>query len=266
VNLRRAYFDCRFGQLHVRTAFPNTGGFDERTALVLLHPSPLSSRAFAPLLAELGTDRSLYAVDLPGYGESDAPPREPSIGDYAAAIGDLLDGLRLREVDLLGWQAGSAVAVELAVARPTQVRRLALAGLPLFTAPERATFDRQAGPAVPAEDGSHLVGEWRRALAAGERGAPLAIAADAFADRLRAGPRAHWALRAAVHWRGDERLGLVRQPTLVLRARDEWWDQTERGRALLPAARWHDLPDRGPALFTTGPAAAARELRAFFDA
>jgi Tol biopolymer transport system component len=29
VRTRRAYFDCRFGQLHVRTAFPTTGGFDE---------------------------------------------------------------------------------------------------------------------------------------------------------------------------------------------------------------------------------------------
>ena len=30
VRTRRAYFDFRFGQLHVRTAFPTTGGFDEQ--------------------------------------------------------------------------------------------------------------------------------------------------------------------------------------------------------------------------------------------
>jgi len=28
VRTRRAYFDLKFGQLHVRTAFPATGGFD----------------------------------------------------------------------------------------------------------------------------------------------------------------------------------------------------------------------------------------------
>ena len=39
VRTRRAYFDCKFGQLHVRTAFPATGGFDEQVTLFCLHPS-----------------------------------------------------------------------------------------------------------------------------------------------------------------------------------------------------------------------------------
>ena len=34
VRTRRAYFDCKFGQLHVRTAFPATGGFDEGVTLM----------------------------------------------------------------------------------------------------------------------------------------------------------------------------------------------------------------------------------------
>jgi len=30
VNLRRLYVDCRYGQLHVHSAFPSSGGFDEQ--------------------------------------------------------------------------------------------------------------------------------------------------------------------------------------------------------------------------------------------
>lgn len=231
VNLRRAYFDSRYGQLHVRTAFPNTGGFDERTPLVLLHSSPATSRAFVPLLPELGTDRSLYAADTPGCGESDAPGDAPTIADYAAAIGDLLDGLRLRQVDLLGCHTGSAIAAEVAIARPAQVRRVAFVGLPLYTAGERETFPRQPRP-----------------------------------ESVASGAPAWWAARATAQWRGDERLGLVKQPVLVMRPKDELWEHTARGRALLRHALWHDRPELGVEPFGAAPQALAAELRRFYDA
>src|SRR5258707_15841131 len=74
VRTRRAYFDCRFGQLHVRTAFPTTGGFDEQVTLFCLHADQSSSRAFARFLPEVADVRSVYAPDLPGLGESDPSP------------------------------------------------------------------------------------------------------------------------------------------------------------------------------------------------
>ena len=60
VRVRRAYFECRFGQLNVRTAFPESGGFDERTTLLCLHSEPGSSRMFARLLPEIARDRSVF--------------------------------------------------------------------------------------------------------------------------------------------------------------------------------------------------------------
>ena len=129
VRTRRAYFDCKFGQLHVRTAFPTTGGFDEQVTLICLHPVDASSRAFSRFLAEIAETRSVYAPDLPGYGESDSSPGR-SIADAATAISDLANDLRLRQIDLLGVQYGAEVALELAAARPALVRRLVLAGVP----------------------------------------------------------------------------------------------------------------------------------------
>jgi pimeloyl-ACP methyl ester carboxylesterase len=129
VRTRRAYFDCKFGQLHVRTAFPTTGGFDEQVTLFCLHPVDGSSRTFSRFLSELAEVRSVYAPDLPGYGESDSSPMR-SIADAAAAISDLANDLRLRQIDLLGIQYGAEVALELAAARPELARRLVLAGVP----------------------------------------------------------------------------------------------------------------------------------------
>jgi pimeloyl-ACP methyl ester carboxylesterase len=130
VRTRRAYFDCRFGQLHVRTAFPTTGGFDEQVTLFCLHPDQGSSRFFARFLSEIADVRSVYAPDLPGFGESDPSPAS-SVADAAGAVSDLASDLRLRQIDLLGVHNGAGVALELAAARPELVRRLVLVGVPI---------------------------------------------------------------------------------------------------------------------------------------
>jgi pimeloyl-ACP methyl ester carboxylesterase len=129
VRSRRAYFDCRFGQLHVRTAFPTTGGFDEEITLVCLHSREGSSRSFARFLPEIAADRSVYAPDLPGFGESDPAPTAGH-AEAARAVADLALDLRLRQIDLLGVRFGAAVAIDLASARPELVRRLVLVGAP----------------------------------------------------------------------------------------------------------------------------------------
>jgi len=130
VRTRRAYFDCRFGQLHVRTAFPTTGGFDEQVTLFCLHRDQSTSRMFARFLPEIADVRSVYAPDLPGRGESDPSPTQ-SVADAAGAISDLANDLRLRQIDLLGVHNGAAVALDLAAARPESVRRLVLLEMPL---------------------------------------------------------------------------------------------------------------------------------------
>jgi len=129
VRTRRAYFDCRFGQLHVRTAFPATGGFDEGVTLFCLHPSEGSSRVFERFLPEIAGDRSVYAPDLPGCGESDAAPAA-SFENAANAVADLASDLRLRQIDVLGFRFGAGTALTLAALQPTLVRRLVLIGVP----------------------------------------------------------------------------------------------------------------------------------------
>jgi pimeloyl-ACP methyl ester carboxylesterase len=133
VRTRRAYFDCQFGQLHVRTAFPATGGFDEGVTLICLHHSEDTSRAFARFLPEIADDRSVYAPDLPGCGESDPAPAI-NYTDSAAAIVDLAKDLRLRQIDLLGMRFGAGVALELAASHPELVRRLVLVSAPTLEA------------------------------------------------------------------------------------------------------------------------------------
>ncbi|HYM42681.1 MAG TPA: alpha/beta hydrolase [Steroidobacteraceae bacterium] len=130
-RVRRGYFECRFGQLHVHNSMPAGGGFEEGTPLICLHGAAASGRVFREFMVLLGRDRSAYAPDLPGCGESDAPPHPVSAAEYAASIADFLDSVRLRQVDVIGQGAGAVLATELALTRPPQVRRVVLASVPL---------------------------------------------------------------------------------------------------------------------------------------
>jgi pimeloyl-ACP methyl ester carboxylesterase len=125
-RLRRAYYECRFGQLHLHNAIPAGGGFDELTAMLCIPGTGQTGRAFQSLLAELGHDRSIYAPDLPGTGESDSAGALPPVEAALAALQDFLDTMRLREVDVVAFGDGGAIARELAAQRPRTVRRIVL--------------------------------------------------------------------------------------------------------------------------------------------
>jgi pimeloyl-ACP methyl ester carboxylesterase len=85
---------------------------------------------FDEFLKIMGKDRSVYAPDRPGCGESDPGSRagaaaaDAAAAD-AAALSDLAADLRLRKIDLLGVDDGCAVAAELALLKPDLVRRVA---------------------------------------------------------------------------------------------------------------------------------------------
>lgn len=265
VHVRRTYAECRHGQLHVATAYPSGGGFDERTPLICIHPAGSSARFFEPLLPELGRDRSLYAVDLPGHGGSDAGENELSIADFAATISEFIDGLRLRTVDVLGCQLGALVAAELGLLKTQQVRRLVLASVPYYTSAERPSAEQLLIPAMPVDDGSHLVKAWQRLQKSrGPQVTAEALTED-LADALRARRLSAAILNALVDYPTAKRLALLRQPGLLLRPKDEYWEHTSRAKNAYPQSVMEELPENGSGLFGAGGHRAIQLTRQFLD-
>lgn len=256
-RIRRGYFECRYGQLHVHNSIPSGGGFEEGTPLLCLHDSPLSGRSFARFLAVAGVRRSVFAPDLPGFGDSDPLPAAAGIAEHAAAIGDFLDAMRLRQIDLLGHRFGALVAAELAATRTAQVRRLVLVSPP----PPAAT--PEAEPPAPIADGSHLLEEWRRAASYCGPGAPPELLTAALAERLRNGAQVAAAMAAERGYPLRTRLAPINVPMLVLRLRDEVAAHMGQARDLPARARLIELPERGASLFETAPEAAAQALESF---
>ncbi len=266
-RVRRGYFECRYGQLHVHNAIPPGGGFDEGISLLCLHATPRSGRSLLPLLELMGMDRSVYAPDLPGFGSSDPPPGPPTITDYVGAVSDFCTSMRFRQIDVLGYQTGALVAAELALGLPTVVRRLVLMGVPAPDASERESFRRAPWPLAAVADGSHLQVEWNRTRTSVHEGAPVATVAAGFADKLANGPTAWWGLNAAMQYPAAERLRLITQPALLIRSRDGRDLDSGRARELLPKARVVEQAEvYGSDLFESAAAPVSTVLREFLRA
>ncbi len=74
----------------------------------------------------LAAGRAVYALDLPGHGDSAKDLADASPAGMAAAVLGFIDALGLEAVHLAGHSFGGAVAIELAGLAPKRVRSLAL--------------------------------------------------------------------------------------------------------------------------------------------
>ena len=260
--VRRQYVDTRWGQTHLHVATPGTA---TARPVVCFHLSPGSGRMYEAFLGEMGRDRMACAPDTAGYGYSDPPPAPPSLTDYAAAHGDALDALQLGEVDLVGAHTGSRLAVELAHQRPDQVRRLALVGAAVYTEEERARQKVAFGPAPVEADGSHIAGKWTGWASWRWPGVSDEMIGRYVADSVRDFERTWWAHRAVFEHDMAARLSALDQPVLVLCARDDIWQPTQRARDHITNGRFVELPDWGHWLWDVKTAEIASMIRDFFD-
>jgi pimeloyl-ACP methyl ester carboxylesterase len=241
--IRRIY-PTRFGQLHLRS---NEG---KGVPLILLHMSPRSGAMWELLQEKL--DRPTHAPDRLGYGYSDAPPWALTLEQYAQATVDGLNAAGMQgQVDLLGIHTGSIEAIEIAHLLGPQVRRVAVVGMPLFTAEEqlRQMEKYSEQPLRPATEGGHVLAAWRGGFAFRHPPYDLADVHRRFIDHvLAANPGA--AFRAACGYAIDKKLATLKSPLVVLAPHDEIAEQTARVKPLLrDDATYVDLPDLGMDVF-----------------
>lgn len=87
-----------------------------RGAIVLLHDLPGGAFVWDGVLPQLAaTGRAVYAFDMLGYGQSAHPwPSDTSVWGHADALLYAFEGLKLREITLVGIGVGAAVAQVLA--------------------------------------------------------------------------------------------------------------------------------------------------------
>lgn len=96
-----------------------------------------SGRSLRESADKLAHHFTCYVLDLPGYDHSDIPrswlaTRKWAIGDYSAAILEVLDILGIKECSLVGDHTGAMVALDIAAYHPERVEKLVLDSLPCW--------------------------------------------------------------------------------------------------------------------------------------
>ncbi len=94
--------------------------------VVLIHGLGSSGADWAFQVPPLVEGYRLVLPDLPGSGQSEAPRNGISIATLADALWQLLDAIDASNPHVVGFSLGGAVALEMALQRPTQVNRLVL--------------------------------------------------------------------------------------------------------------------------------------------
>lgn len=74
----------------------------------------------------LAENRAVYAIDLPGHGESTKDVGAGTLEELAAVAAAFLEAVGVRAAHLVGHSTGGAVAMAMAAAAPERVRSLAL--------------------------------------------------------------------------------------------------------------------------------------------
>ncbi|QKT04521.1 alpha/beta hydrolase [Ectothiorhodospiraceae bacterium 2226] len=212
------------GRMHARVA--DTDARHSDPPVVLVHGLVISSAYMVPLMQVMRGDFRVYAPDLPGFGDSDKPPQALTLEELADALAEWIDTMALDRPVLLGNSLGCQIMLHLAVRHPDKVRALILQG-PTDDPGARSALRQIARLAVNATR---------------EPSFGLMPARDYWKAGL---GRARRTFQYLLADRPEQRLPLVRQPTLVVRGSvdpvvsAEW---ASRIVDLLPDARLRVLP------------------------
>lgn len=248
--------------------------------VVLLHGFTGSLRSWDGVRPALASVAQLVCIDLIGHGRSAAPadPARYSLEWSCRDLLALLDGLGLRQVDVLGYSMGGRIALYLAVHAPERVRRLVLesASPGIEDAAERERrVASDAALATRILDGplEAFVADWeRQALLAPAPHVSAEIRAEHHAQRLDNRPlglanslRGMGAGQQAPLW--SSLPGLRLPVALIVGQRDSRYTRlAERAQALLPTSTLTVVTEAGHTVHVDQPGEFTRAVRVALEA
>ena len=93
--------------------------------LVLLHGSFMAiPNNWTGWIGEFSTTRKVIAVEMQGHGRTADINRDFSYENLADDIAAMLDYLKIKQADLLGYSMGGGVAMQVAIRHPEKVRKV----------------------------------------------------------------------------------------------------------------------------------------------
>lgn len=212
-------------QVHCRMA-------GEGPAMILMHPSPISSEALLPAMSVFSKQFTCIALDTPGYGLSDdSVTDKEGLWGYADALALVLDAFKLESAVIYGAATGAQIGTQFAKRYPQRTKLLMLDGAGHFSEEDRALFSGDYFIDLkPRRDGTHLLAAWdasrhlttffpwmsdRLEHRVHADAAPLSFVQHHVNDMLRAGPDYRFAYWEAVKVESHSNTVGVTVPALV---------------------------------------------------
>jgi len=105
--------------------------------LILLHSLNISADSWEKVFGGLTQNFAVHALDMFGHGDSEKPPKNLLIEDYARSVVQFMDRMKIEKAIVCGNSVGALMAVELGAVYPQRVEKLVLVGCPARDAWER---------------------------------------------------------------------------------------------------------------------------------
>ena len=229
--------------MHSRSSAPRPG-----PRFLLIHGLVISSLYMIPLAEHLAPEFEVHAIDLPGYGRSQKPPRPLDVPALADAAAEWIAAQGGGAWHVAGNSFGCQVGADLAARHPDSVATLSLVG---------PTID----PAAPT-----LLRQAYRLFIDMPR-EPMRLWLNHIVDYARAGPRFAVALmRAMMADRIETKLPRIVAPTLIIRGEHDTvaprrW--TSEAAALLPRGSVVEIPNGSHGVHYAAPTEVASVISAF---
>ena len=242
--LRRIFIDGIDGQMHVRIS--NTVSQNNTIPLYCIHQSPSSSIVYEPIIETMQSNRTVAAGDTPGFGESFPPKIIPDIEYYAKAHGHILDKLKFNQkVDLMGYFTGSKIAIELAIQRPKQIRKIILFGIPIYNNQELKDEKEFYKKDKYSWDGAHIKKWWNHLKKNAPSNYPIELFIKHFTEIQKGGINSWWGHHAAFNFIPEVHLPRLKVPVMVFCTKDAQGEKSKRAEKYIKKSIFINLPFEG---------------------
>lgn len=250
------------------------GSLGDGAPLVLMHGTPFWSHEWSRLAPLLARDRKVCFFDMLGYGNSDRPDGDVSLGVQNRIFAALIRHLGLNKPDIVAHDFGGATALRahlidgvdynsLTLIDPVAIRpwgsplvqhvkhhEAAFAGMPgymheaILPAYLQSAMNRKATPEVLAPYADQWIGEDKQASFYRQ----IAQMDQRYTDEV------------------QDRYSDIRCPVQILWGADDEWIPIERGRqlhAMIPGSDFIPVPGAGHLMQEDAPEAIAFHVQAF---
>jgi pyruvate dehydrogenase E2 component (dihydrolipoamide acetyltransferase) len=99
---------------------------DQGDALILIHGFGGDLDNWLFNIDALGEVATVYAIDLPGHGQSSKTMENPSLKSMTAALAEFMDKTGVSSAHLVGHSMGGAISMQMAIDHPGKVKTMTL--------------------------------------------------------------------------------------------------------------------------------------------